>query len=238
MKNNFSRFEALIGTDKFNLLKDKKVIVFGVGGVGGFVVECLARCGLENISIVDNDKIEETNINRQIIATENEIGKNKLDIMEKRVISICSTCRIRKFPLFYSDSNFGEFDLGSYDYVVDCIDTVSSKISLICRSKEIGVPIISAMGAGNKLDPTKLKVSDISKTEYDPLAKVIRKELKNRGVKNVKVVYSTEQPTNIIVGESKNGRHSPASAIFVPASMGILIAKTVIDDLTGNLTGK
>lgn len=231
MDENFSRYIKLIGEDNFAKLKNKKVIVFGVGGVGGFVVECLARCGLGNIAIVDNDKIEASNINRQIIATENEIGKNKLDIMEKRVISICSTCRIRKFSLFYSDTNFGEFELGSYDYVIDCIDTVSSKISLICRSKEFGVPIISAMGAGNKLDPTKLQVSDISKTEYDPLAKVIRKELKNRGVKNVKVVYSKEQPSNIVVNENEFGRHSPASAIFVPASMGILIAKTVIDDL-------
>ena len=231
MNKRFSRLESLIGKDKLDILKSKKVIVFGVGGVGGFVVESLVRSGLEDITIVDNDVVEESNINRQIIATIDSIGNSKVKTMQERAISINPDARISTIQKFYLPENDNEFDLSKYDYVIDCVDTVSAKISIICRAKELGVPVVSALGAGNKLDPTKLVVADISKTEYDPLAKVIRKELRNRGVKGVKVVYSTESPVNIVVDENEHGRHSPASAIFVPASMGILIAKTVVDDL-------
>ena len=231
MDKRFSRLESLIGKENLDKIKSKKVIVFGVGGVGGFVVESLIRSGLENITIVDNDVVDETNINRQIIATSESIGKSKVDVLENRIKSISPLAKVTKIQKFYLPENEQEFDFSKYDYVIDCVDTVSAKISIICRAKELGVPVISALGAGNKLDPTKLIVSDISKTEYDPLAKVIRKELRTRGVKDVKVVYSSESPSNIVVEENSKGRHSPASAIFVPASMGILIAKTVIDDL-------
>ena len=231
MDKRFSRLEALIGKDNIDKIKTKKVIVFGVGGVGGFVVESLIRSGLEDITIVDNDVVDESNINRQIIATSVSIGKSKVEITKERAISINPTARITPIQKFYLPENEKEFDFSKYDYVIDCVDTVSAKISIICRAKELGIPVISALGAGNKLDPTKLMVSDISKTEYDPLAKVIRKELRSRGIKGVKVVYSPESPVNVVVEENSHGRHSPASAIFVPASMGILIAKTVIDDL-------
>ena len=231
MDKRFSRLEALIGKENLDIIKSKKVIVFGVGGVGGFVVESLIRSGLENITVVDNDIVDETNINRQIIATSDSIGKSKAKTMQERAYSINHAAQITPIQKFYLPENENEFDFSKYDYVIDCVDTVSAKISIICRAKELGVPVISALGAGNKLDPTKLAVSDISKTEYDPLAKVIRKELRNRGIKDVKVVYSKETPVNVVVDENEHGRHSPASAIFVPASMGILIAKTVIDDL-------
>ena len=231
MNKRFSRLESLIGKDNLDKLKTKKVIVFGVGGVGGFVVESLVRSGLEDITIVDNDVVDESNINRQIIATSESISKSKVKTMQERSNSINPAARISTIQKFYLPENENEFDFSKYDYVIDCVDTVSAKISIICRAKEIGVPVISALGAGNKLDPTKLVVADISKTEYDPLAKVIRKELRNRGIKGVKVVYSTESPANVVVDENEHGRHSPASAIFVPASMGILIAKTVVDDL-------
>lgn len=231
MDKSFSRLEALIGKDNLDIIKTKKVIVFGVGGVGGFVVESLIRSGLEDITVVDNDVVEESNINRQIIATKDTLGKSKVKTIQERANSINPAARITAIQKFYLPENEKEFDFSKYDYVIDCVDTVSAKISIICRSKEAGVPIISALGAGNKLDPTKLIVSDISKTEYDPLAKVIRKELRNRGVKGLKVVYSSETPSHVVVDENDHGRHSPASAIFVPASMGILIAKTVIDDL-------
>lgn len=231
MNRSFSRYIALVGEENFNKLKDKKVIVFGIGGVGGFVVESLVRCGLENITIVDNDVVDETNINRQIVATRDTIGQNKVDAMENHIKSINKNANITKIQKFYLPENEEEFELSKFDYVIDCIDTVSAKISIICRAKESGVPVISALGAGNKLDPTKLVVSDISKTEYDPLAKVMRKELRTRGIKGVKVVYSSEKPVNVVVNNNEHGRHSPASAIFVPASMGLLIGKTVIDDL-------
>lgn len=231
MDKRFSRLEALIGKDNLDKLKSKKVIVFGVGGVGGFVVESLIRSGLEDITIVDNDVVDESNINRQIIATSDSIGKSKVEIMRKRANSINPFARITPIQKFYLPENENDFDFSKYDYVIDCVDTVSAKISIICRAKELGVPIITALGAGNKLDPTKLVVSDISKTEYDPLAKVIRKELRIKGIKEVKAVYSNETPNKVVVENNEHGRHSPASAIFVPASMGILIAKTVVDDL-------
>ena len=231
MDKRFSRLEALIGKDNLDKIKSKNVIVFGVGGVGGFVVESLIRSGLENLTIVDNDVVEESNINRQIIATNDSLGKSKVEIMKKRANSINPNARISVIQKFYLPENEDEFDLSKFDYVIDCVDTVSAKISIICRAKKLGVPVITALGAGNKLDPTKLVVSDISKTEYDPLAKVLRKELRIRGVKGIKAVYSTESSSKVVVDNSENGRHSPASAIFVPASMGILIAKTVIDDL-------
>ncbi len=231
MDKRFSRLEALIGKDSLDKIKSKNMIVFGVGGVGGFVVESLARSGLEKLTIVDNDVVDETNINRQIIATSDSLGKSKVEIMKERVISINPNAQILAIQKFYLPENEEEFDLSKYDYVIDCVDTVSAKLSIICRAKSLGVPVITALGAGNKLDPTKLVVSDISKTEYDPLAKVIRKELRSRGIKGVKAVYSSESSSKVVVDSNDYGRHSPASAIFVPSTMGILIAKTVIDDL-------
>ena len=231
MDKRFSRLEALIGKDSLDKIKSKNVIVFGVGGVGGFVVESLVRSGLEKLTIVDNDVVDETNINRQIIATSDSLGKSKVEIMKERAISINPNTQILAIQKFYLPENEEEFDLSKYDYVIDCVDTVSAKISIICRAKSLGVPVITALGAGNKLDPTKLVVSDISKTEYDPLAKVIRKELRSRGIKGVKAVYSSESSSKVVVDSNDYGRHSPASAIFVPSTMGILIAKTVIDDL-------
>lgn len=234
MTDQFARTELLIGKEGVNKLQISHVAVFGVGGVGGYVVEALVRSGLGNIDIIDNDTVCSTNLNRQIIATTKTIGKYKVDVAEERILEINPEVKVTKYKTFYTPETADEFDFSKYDYIVDAIDTVVGKISLVEKSKEYNVPIICAMGAGNKMDPTKLEVADISKTSVCPLAKVIRQELKKRRIKKVKVVYSKELPIKPAPSnEVTNKRQTPGSNAFVPAAAGLIIAGEVIKDLIG-----
>lgn len=223
------RTEMLIGADGIGKLSQSKVLVFGVGGVGGFVCEALARAGVGAIAIVDSDTVSESNINRQIIALTNTVGKSKTRVMKERISLINPECIVETFDCFYlpeDEEVTGLFDFSSYNYVVDAIDTTSAKIDIISRCKEAGTPVISCMGTGNKLNPSKFEITDISKTSVCPLAKVMRKELKNRGIKGVKVLYSKEEPI-------KTGSRTPGSISFVPSVAGLLIGGEVIKDLLG-----
>ena len=194
MLNQFSRTQLLLGSDNMDRLADAKVAVFGIGGVGGYVVEALARSGVGSFVLVDDDKVCLTNINRQIIATRKTVGKYKVDVMKERILEINPDADVEIRKCFYLPENAADFDFSEYDYVVDAVDTVTAKIELIMRAKEAGTPVISSMGAGNKLDASAFRVADIYKTKVCPLAKVMRRELKKRGVKKLKVVYSEEQP--------------------------------------------
>ena len=233
-KNNeqFLR-SAAIYKDKMEVLYDAKVIVFGVGGVGGHCIDSLARSGIGRIDIVDYDKIELTNINRQYVATHSSLGKYKVDVMKKHLLDVNPNIKVKAIKKFYLPSNEDEFDLSKYDYIVDCVDTVAAKLSIISKAKENNVPVISALGAGNKMDPSLLEISDISKTKMDPLAKVMRLELRKRGINHLKVVYSQEPPIKIETDERKEGSGRPivGSNAFVPSSMGLLIASEVIKDI-------
>lgn len=226
INNRHERTELLIGSKAIDTLKKSKVIVFGVGGVGGFVCEALARAGVGTIHIVDNDTVSVSNINRQIIATVDTMGEYKADLMEARIHSISPECDVRAYKFFYlpDSQESKEIDFGYYDYVVDAIDTVSAKIDIIARAKGAGVPIISSMGTGNKLDNTRFRITDISKTSVCPLAKVMRKELRNRGIDNVKVLFSEEEPI-------KTGSKTPGSISYVPPTAGLIIGGQVIRDL-------
>ena len=226
MDERFARTEMLLGKSAVEKLKNSRVAVFGAGGVGGFCIEALARSGVGAIDIIDGDKVDITNLNRQILATENTVGKLKVDAAEQRIKLINPDCAVKKYPLFFLPENSGEIDFSVYDYVVDAVDTVSAKIEIILRAKEAGVKVISAMGAGNKLDATRFKVADIYKTDVCPLARVMRRELKKRGVKDLKVVYSDEPPVNSKLTES--GKPIPASVAFVPSVAGLIIAGVVI----------
>lgn len=236
MLNEFSRTELLLGKEVMEKLKNSAVAVFGIGGVGGYVVEALARCGVGGIAIFDNDEVSITNINRQIIATRSTIGRKKVDVMKERIYDINSNAKVEAFATFYLPENAQQYDLSKYDYVVDAIDTVAAKIELIVRANEANVPIMSSMGAGNKLNPTMLEVSDIYKTSMDPLAKVMRHELKKRNIKRLKVVYSKEQPiktdcSDISKLECITKRSIPGSISFVPSVAGFIIASEVVKDL-------
>ena len=223
MENRFSRTEALLGEWAMEKLKKARVAVFGIGGVGGHVVEALVRSGVGAVDIVDSDKVCLSNLNRQIIATESSIGKYKVDVMKERILDINPEAVVNVHKCFYLPETKDEFDFSQYSYVVDAVDTVTAKIQLVMEAAEAGVPIISSMGAGNKLDPTAFQVADIYKTSVCPLAKVMRRELKKRGIKKLKVVYSKEQPV------VKNA--VPASVAFVPSVVGLIIAGEVIKDL-------
>lgn len=228
----FSRFELLIGEENLNRLQDKHVIVFGVGGVGGYVVEALVRSGIGHMTIVDNDEVSLTNLNRQIIATQQTIGQKKVNVMKERILSINPDCDIETLELFYLPENADQIDLTQYDYVVDAIDTITSKIELAVRCEQLHVPLMSSMGTGNKMNPAMLEVSDIYKTSVCPLAKVMRRELKARRVKHLKVIYSKELPMKPRQSnEQTNKRIVPGSTAFVPSSAGLLIASEVIKDL-------
>lgn len=229
MLNEFSRSELLLGEDKVSLLKNKRVAVFGVGGVGGYVVEALARTGVGSFDLIDNDTVSLTNINRQIIALHSTIGKDKVEVMRDRVLNINPNCKVNIHKTFYLPETAGEFDFREYDYIVDAIDTVAGKLMLIEEAKRCDIPIICSLGAGNHLDPLSFKVSDISKTSMCPLAKVMRHELKKRNIKDVKVVYSTEEP---IRDRTDGARISiPGSIAFVPSVVGLIISSEVIKDL-------
>ncbi len=235
MINQFSRTQLLIGEDKMNKLHSSRVAVFGVGGVGGYVVEALVRSGITHIDIIDNDSVSLTNINRQIIATHKSVGKYKVDVMKERILDINPECEVNTYQKFFLPENEDEFPFESWDYVVDAIDTVTGKIGIICKCDKLNIPVISSMGAGNKMNPQGFKVADIYKTKEDPLAKVLRRELKKRGIKKLKVVYSEEKPLIPVepsYEQIPSGRRAiPGSNAFVPSSCGLLIASEVIKDL-------
>lgn len=231
----FSRTELLLGEDAMARLKNARVAVFGVGGVGGYVCEMLARSGVGQITLIDSDLVSETNRNRQIIALESTTGKPKVEVMRERILDINPEAEVIPLEMFYTPENADEVSLSEFDYIADCIDTMTSKIELILRVKAQGVRIISAMGAGNKLDPTRFEVSDLYKTSVCPLARTLRYELKRRGVKSLKVVYSKEEPKKPkgeVSGENF-GRHIPASVAFAPSAMGIIMASEIVKDLIG-----
>lgn len=230
MQDQFSRTQLLFGKPAIDTLIGSRVAVFGLGGVGGYVVEILARSGVGALDIFDNDQVSITNLNRQIIATTSTLGQDKVDVAEARILDINPKCKVRKHKVFYLVNNADEFDLSVYDYVVDCIDTVSAKMELVRRCKRLNVPIICSMGAANKSDPTAFKVIDISKTKYDPLAKIMRKRLRREGIRHFKCVCSEELPTKPFEEDGADNS-VPASNAFVPAAEGIIVGGEVIKDL-------
>ena len=249
MINQFSRTQLLLGADNMERLSKAKVAVFGIGGVGGYVVEALVRSGVGHFVLVDDDKVCLTNINRQIIATRKTVGQYKVDVMKERILDINPDADVEVRKCFYLPENAHEFDFSEYSYVVDAVDTVTAKIEIIMRAKECGVPVISSMGAGNKLDPAAFQIADIYKTTMCPLAKVMRRELKKRGVKKLKVVYSNEKPTRPLDDISISCRTNcvcppgakhkcterrdiPGSVAFVPSVAGLILAGEIIKDLT------
>ena len=225
-EDQFQRTRQLLGSEEVDRLQNASVLLFGVGGVGGFTCEALARAGVGRIHIVDKDVVDITNINRQIIATHDTVGRPKVEVMKERILSINPAAAVEATECFYLPDRAAEFDFGAYDYVIDAIDNVSAKLSIICEAKAAGTPVISSMGTGNKLDPTRFEIADIHKTSVCPLAKVIRKGLKDRGIKDVKVLYSREEPV-------RTGLRTPASVSFVPSVAGLIIAGEVIKDLAG-----
>ncbi len=228
----FSRTAALIGEEALNKLKSARVAVFGVGGVGGYVVEALVRSGVGALDLIDNDVVSLSNLNRQIIALHSTVGRLKTEVAAERARDINPAVAVCTHNVFFLPDTVDSFDFSAYDYVVDAIDTVSGKIALIEQAKKSGVPVISAMGAGNKLDPTAFAVADISKTSVCPLARVMRRELKKRGIEHVKVVYSKETPVEQETCQKmENGKPIPASIAFAPSVMGLVIASEVLKDL-------
>lgn len=251
MLNQFSRTELLFGKEAMEVLKQSRVAVFGIGGVGGYTVEALARSGVGTIDLIDDDKVCLTNLNRQIIATRKTIGKYKTDVMKERIWEINPDAKVNVHKCFFLPETKNKFDFQQYSYVVDAVDTVTAKIQLVLETQDAGVPIISSMGAGNKLDPTQFEVTDIYKTSVCPLAKVMRRELKKRHVKKLKVVYSKEKPVRPIEDMSISCRTNcicppgaqhkcterrdiPGSNAFVPSVVGLIIAGEVIKDLTAD----
>ena len=233
MSEQFKRTELLLGKTAMERLAGSRVAVFGIGGVGGHVCEALARSGVGAIDLIDHDTVAMSNINRQIIATTKTVGMYKVDVMEERIHDINPEAKVTVHKCFFLPENAGDFPFDKYDYVVDAIDTVTAKIELVMQCQQMGIPIISSMGAGNKLDASAFRVADIYKTNIDPLARVMRRELKKRGVKKLKVVYSEEQPiTPAQSDEQTPGRRStPGSTAFVPSVAGLIIAGEVIKDL-------
>ncbi len=232
MNNWLQREELLIGKENIEKLKNSKVIIFGLGGVGGSTIEAIVRAGINNIALVDCDKISETNINRQIFATTKTIGKLKVEAAKERLIEINPNLNIEVYNLFFNKENSNGFDFSKYDYIIDAIDTVSSKIELIVCAKKSNTKIISSMGTGNKLNPSDFLVADISKTSVCPLARVMRQELKKRGIKNLKVVYSKEtpkKPKQVLMNEQN--KQIPSSVSFVPPIAGLIMAGEVIKDI-------
>lgn len=244
----FSRTELLLGSEAMQKLAASRVCIFGVGGVGGYVAEALARSGVGAIDLVDNDTVALSNLNRQIIATDNTLGRQKVEVAKERILSINPDCEVRAHQVFYLPETEGLFDFSKYDYIVDAIDTVSGKLAIIVNAKNAGTPVISSMGAGNKLDPTAFRVSDIYKTQVCPLAKVMRRELRKRGIESLKVVYSEELPLTPkaegTVSEpsfaadelssqepASRKRQTPGSVAFVPSVCGLIIASEVVKDL-------
>lgn len=248
MQNQFSRTQLLMGKPAINTLMGSRIAVFGVGGVGGYVVEALVRSGVGEIDLIDDDRVCLTNVNRQVIATLSTVGKHKVDVCEERIHDINRRCIVHKYQMFYLPEFADVIDISKFDYVVDCIDTVKAKLDLIKRCHDLKVPIISCMGAANKMDATAFKVTDINKTQMDPLAKVIRKKLRKMGIRKLKVVYSEEEPLHPIddpdiscrfhcicpnkdMRKCTDRRDIPASNAFVPAAAGLICGGEVIKDL-------
>ena len=254
MSNPFTRTELLFGKEAMEHLSGCRVAVFGIGGVGGYVCEALARSGVGVFDLIDDDKVCLSNINRQIIATRKTVGKYKTEVMKERILDINPNAEVNTYQCFFLPENASDFPFDKYDYVVDAIDTVTAKIELVMQCQKAGVPIISSMGAGNKLDPTQFRVADIYKTRMDPLSKVMLRELKKRGVKKLKVVYSEEEPIKP-VGDMEDScpveavsppdteshgtkrRSIPGSTAFVPSVAGLIIAGEVVKDLTRSYSG-
>ena len=249
MLNEFSRTQLLYGKEAMDKLAASRVAVFGIGGVGGYTVEALARSGIGALDLIDNDQVCLTNINRQIIATQKTIGKYKVDVAEERIHDINPDCKVRTYKTFYLPETQDQFDFSEYDYVVDAIDTVTGKLTIIENAKRLNVPVISAMGAGNKTDPTRFEVADIYETSICPLAKVMRHECRKRGIDSLKVVYSQEKPIKPLedmsiscrqhcvcppgtVRKCTERRDIPGSTAFVPSVVGLIIAGEIINDLT------
>ena len=237
MLSQFQRTELLLGADNMEKLRRSRVAVFGIGGVGGYAVEALARSGVGALDLIDHDTVSLTNLNRQIIATHDTIGRLKTDVMKERLFSICPDLSVTCFPVFALPDNLDQFPFSEYDYIVDAVDSVAAKVALAEEAARRGVPIISSMGAGNKLDPSRLRVSDISKTSVCPLARAVRQALKKKGITRLKAVWSDEpprMPASLPDGEPlpPGKRSLPGSIMFVPAAAGLLIAAEVIKDLT------
>lgn len=239
MQEWYSRTEMLFGHEAIEALAAARVAVFGVGGVGGYAVEVMARSGVGRIDLIDNDTVSITNINRQIIALNSNVGQYKVDVARQRVLDINPQCDVRAIRMFYLPEEANNIDLSEYDYVVDCIDTIKAKIDIAIRCHELGVPVISSMGAANKLDPTMFRVTDLSKTSMDPIARIMRKKLRKVGIEHLKVVYSEEQPEKATDCDAPDDnattskRPVPASNAFVPAAAGIIIGGEVVKDIIG-----
>ena len=234
MLNQFSRTELLLGRDAMERLFKARVAVFGIGGVGGYAVEALARSGIGTLDLIDNDRVCLTNLNRQIIATHRTVGMYKVDAAKERILEINPNAAVNAFPCFYTPETAQQFDFTLYDYVIDAIDTVTGKLSLAMQAEQAGTPVISCMGAGNKLDPTAFEVADIYETSVCPLARVMRTELRKRGVGHLKVVYSREPPIRPAEACEEDGgvrRSVPGSTAFVPAVAGLILAGEVVKDL-------
>ncbi len=235
MAEQFSRTEILLGEEAVSKLQKARVAVFGIGGVGGYTVEALARCGVGSLDLIDSDTVSVSNINRQILATHSTVGKLKVDVAKARILDINPECIVRTHPIFYLPETAGQFDFAEYDYIVDAIDTVTGKLQLVERAVAAGTPIICSMGTGNKLDPSAFQVADISKTSMCPLARIMRKELKKRGISHLKVVYSQEEALTPAVDpeelERTGKRQIPGSVAFVPGAAGLILAGEVVKDL-------
>ena len=249
MLNQFSRTQLIYGPEAMERLKNSRVAVFGIGGVGGYTVEALVRSGIGALDLIDDDRVCITNINRQLMATRKTVGKYKVDVAAERIADINPDCEVRTYKTFYLPETKGEFDFTQYDYVVDAIDTVAGKLDLIVSARDAGTPVISSMGAGNKTDPSAFQVADIYETSVCPLARVMRRELKRRGIKRLKVVYSKEKPIRPLedmsiscrahcvcppgtVRKCTDRRDIPGSTAFVPSVVGLIIAGEVVNDLT------
>lgn len=229
--DKFSRSELLLGREAMDKLKKSKVAVFGIGGVGGYVCEALARCGVGALDLFDKDTVSESNINRQIIALSDTVGLPKVQVMLERIKKINQDADVNTYEIFYLPETADKYDFKKYDYIVDAVDTVTAKIEIAVRAEKCGVPVISCMGTGNKLDPTALQISDIYSTSVCPLARVMRRELKARNIKNLKVLYSKETPIKPKSAYSENGKAIPGSVSFVPSAAGLIIAGEVIKDI-------
>lgn len=232
MQLDDTRTRALLGEDGVSRLAAVHVAVFGLGGVGGHLCEALARAGVGELTVIDGDTVSTSNVNRQIIATQETIGRAKCDVMAERILAINPECKVHAVNLFYLPENADQIDFSEFDFIADAVDTVAAKVELICRANELGIPVIASMGAGNKLYPERFRISDISKTSVCPLAKIMRRKLRERGIKKLDVVWSDEEPRKAVGLESENGRNVPGSLSFVPGAVGLIMAGHIIRKLS------
>lgn len=231
MGNRLERTELLLGSEQMKKLKDSHVAIFGLGGVGGYAAEGLARAGVGRLTVIDCDVFSESNLNRQLYATYETVGRDKTQVTAARIAAFAPDCAVTPLSLWYTPENAHTVDLTAFDYVIDAIDTMTSKIHLICACHEAGVPIISSMGTGNKTDPTALRVTDLYRTQGCPMARILRRELKKRNLPALKVVYSEEEPKKTVVPDETTTRHAPGSLVFVPACAGLILASEAVKDL-------